>query len=390
MLAARTRQTSHAVRVAVVDPPSYTPPYDHALASALAARGHDVDLLTSRFLFGAAPKPDGYRREELFLPLSGRLLAARPRSRMRALAKGVEYVPSAVRLLRRLDALRPDVVHVQWLPLPRYDRAWLRRVARKYPTVLTAHDVFPRRAGQLRAWGEALGLVDGIVVHSDRAVERLVGAGVDRARVVRIVHPVFEASNGRVAAAPRGHTLLFFGLIRAYKGLDVLIRALPEVAREISDVRLVVAGDPMDTVAPLRRLAAELGVDDRVEWRLRFLGEDELLRLMDEAALVVLPYRDLDSSGALATALGYGRPVVVTDVGSLGDIVREFRGGRVVPPDDAPALATACVELLADPALLDASFRGTADARRVLTWEAAAAEHERVYEAAGRARGVRE
>jgi glycosyltransferase involved in cell wall biosynthesis len=389
MLAARTRQTSEAVRVALVDPPSYTPPYDHALASALAARSHDVDLLTSRFLFGSAPKPDGYARDELFLPLSARLLAARPRSRARAIAKGLDYVPSTVRVLRRLDALRPDVVHVQWLPLPRYDRAWLRRAARRYPTVLTAHDVFPRRSGQLRAWGEALGLVDRIVVHSDRAVEQLVAVGVDRTRLVRILHPVFEASNDRVAPPPRGETLLFFGLIRAYKGLDVLIRALAEVARRVSDVRLVVAGDPMDAVAPLRELAAELGVDERIEWRLRYVADEELLKLMDEAALVALPYRDLDSSGALATALGYGRPVVVTDVGSLGNIVREFRCGGVVPPDDASALAEACVELLADPAALDAAFRGTADARRALTWEAAAAEHERVYEAAVLARGVR-
>ncbi len=390
MLAARTRQTSEAVRVALVDPPSYTPPYDHALASALAARGHDVDLLTSRFLFGSAPKPDGYRREELFLPLSGRLLAARPRSRVRALAKGLEYVPSSVRLLRRLDAQRPDVVHVQWLPLPRYDRAWLRRVASKYPTVLTAHDVFPRRAGQLRAWGEALGLVDRIVVHSERAVEQLVGVGVDPSRIVRIVHPVFEASNGRVAAPPRGRTLLFFGLIRAYKGLDVLVRALPEVAREVADVRLVVAGDAMDAVDPLRELAAELGVDDRVEWRLRFLPEEELLQLMDEAALVALPYRDLDSSGALATALGYGRPVVVTDVGSLGDIVREFDAGLVVPPGDVPALSAASVKLLTDGQLLADAFGGAARARRTLTWNAAAREHERLYETVLRARDVGE
>jgi glycosyltransferase involved in cell wall biosynthesis len=228
--------------------------------------------------------------------------------------------------------------------------------------------------------------VDAIVVHSERAVEQLVDAGVDRSRVVRIRHPVFEASDGRSAPPARGHTLLFFGLIRAYKGLDLLIRALPDLAREVADVRLVVAGDPVEPVEPLRTLASALGVDERIDWRLRFLPEGELLDLMDDAALVVLPYRDLDSSGALATALGYGRAVVVTDVGSLGEIVREFDAGLVVPPADAAALAAASARLLTDGELLATASRGAARAREALTWDAAAREHERLYEAVVRAR----
>ena len=110
---------------------------------------------------------------------------------------------------------------------------------------------------------------------------------------------------------------------------------------------------------------------------------------MDDAAEVVLPYRDLDSSGALATALGYGRPVVVTDVGSLGEIVREFDAGLVVPADDAGALAAAAARLLSDGELRASASRGAARAREALTWETAAREHERLYEAVARARGVR-
>ena len=118
-----------AVRVAIVDPASTTPPYDHSLASALARRGHTVDLLTSPFPFGPVPEPVGYRRDELFLPVSGRILARNPRSRSRFVVKGLEYLPSVRRLLRRLRELEPDVVHVQWLALPRLDMRWLRRVA---------------------------------------------------------------------------------------------------------------------------------------------------------------------------------------------------------------------------------------------------------------------
>lgn len=376
------------MRVVLLDPASYTPPYDHGLASALAARGHDVHLLTSRFLYGRSPDPAGYAREEVFLPLTSRFLALAPRARLRALAKGLEYPASVARASRRIERLRPELVHVQWLPLPRFDLAWLRRLVRRYPTVLTAHDVVPRRSGNLESWREILGLVDAVVVHSARAVEQLAALGVARDRLTRIVHPVFAAPPGHVPRPPRGRTLLFFGLIRAYKGLDVAVRALAEIVREAPGARLVVAGDPVDPVAPVEELARDLGVADRIEWRLRFLDEREVAELMDEAAVVVLPYRELDSSGVLATALGFGRPVVVTDVGSLGDIVREFRAGLVVPPGDAGALAEACIRLLADPELLSGAFRASEEARRALTWTAAAAEHEHLYERVVRARAA--
>ena len=141
---------------------------------------------------------------------------------------------------------------------------------------------------------------------------------------MRIQHPVFES--GLEPTPPSGRTILFFGLIREYKGLDVLLRALAEVP----DARLVVAGDPLDPVEPLQRLAAGLGLADRVEWRLGFLPDEQIPPLMAEATLVALPYRKIDSSGVLATALGHGRPAVVTDVGGLPDAIRDFGAGRVV------------------------------------------------------------
>ena len=367
------------MRVALLDPPNFTAPYDHSLACALAARGHDVHLLTSPDLVGSAREPEGYRREETFLPLSGRLFRRRPRSRLRLLAKGVEYVPSVWSSRRRLGALRPDVVHVQWLGIPRYDVRWLRRLARRFPTVLTAHDVLPRRAWNARAWGEALALVDRVVVHSPRAVEQLVEIGVAPERVAVIAHPVFEADPGYQPREPEGETLLFFGLIRGYKGVDVLLRALPRVAERVPEVRLVVAGRPLEPVAPLREVARAVGVEERVEWRLRFYTPPEIPSLLEEGAICVLPYRRLDSSGVLATALGHGRPVVVTDVGSLGPIVADHRAGRVVPPEDPEALADACVELLTDRDALAAAARGARAASDSLTWDAAAAEHERIY-----------
>jgi glycosyltransferase involved in cell wall biosynthesis len=357
------------VRISLADPVSYTLPYDRSLAEALARRGHEVDLFAASFAFAELPPPTGYREHDVFFTRSARLLRGNPRSRLRFLSKGLEYVPNARRLRKEIAGLDPDVVHVQWLGLPRYDLRWLEAVQRDRPVVFTAHDVLPRRtAGKIDLWRRVFETVDRVVVHGASAVDQLAELGVDRGRIVRIPHPVFEPS--REIAPPQGSTLLFFGLIRESKGLDLLIRALPAIARGVPEVRLVVAGDPIEPAQPFQKLARELGVAERIEWRLRFLAEHEIADVMEEAAVVVFPYRQIESSGVLATALGHGRPVVVTDVGSLGDTVRELGAGAVVPPEDPDALAEACVAQLREPAA------GSTD---LFTWEHAAEAHERLY-----------
>lgn len=370
------------MRIALVDPASFTPPYDHGLAAALARRGHDVHLLTSVFAYDRPPEPDGYRRHELFLPLSTRLTRRMGRTPVRVPLKALEYGPSVLRLTRRIAALEPDVVHLQWLPLPRADVYWVRRVARRRPTLLTAHDILPRRRGQMGAWTAALRAVARVVVHSQRAVEELVGIGIPRERLATVTHPIMTPRPGVELRPPSGKTLLFFGLLRGYKGLDVLVTAYERLLGDVPDARLVVAGEPLESAEPVREQARRLGVDGRIDWRLRYIADAEIPALMAEATAVVLPYRKLDSSGVLATALGHGRPAVVTDVGSLGEIVRDFEAGCVVPPGDADALAGACAALLTDAEALAAAYRGTGRARSALTWDAAAAAHERLYEEA--------
>jgi glycosyltransferase involved in cell wall biosynthesis len=354
------------VKIALLDPPSYSPAYDHHLAASLGARGHEVELITSPFAFGEPPAPEGYERRELFLPLSGRLVRRAPRSRLRLPLKALEYTPSIARLLLHLRRGRPDVVNVQWLPAGTRDLVWARRLPR--PRVLTAHNVLPHEGeADVEERRRLYRAFDRVVVHTQRGAEELERFGVSAEHIVRIPHGTFDGP----VEPPKGRTLLFFGLIRRYKGLDVLVRALPEVR----DAKLVVAGDPLDAVEPIRQLAADLGVSDRVDWRLGYLPQQEVETLMRQSTIAVFPYRGGESaSGALATALGHGRPVVVTE--ALGEIVRAYGAGAVVPPDDPSALAHAINELLDDPA---EAFRGTQKAREALSWSAIAEAHERLY-----------
>src|SRR5204862_432527 len=113
--------------------------------------------------------------------------------------------------MARLEALEPDIVHVQWLPRPELGRRWIRRI--RTPSVLTAHDVVPRRERARAVWPGLLGWFGRVVVHSQHAVGQLAELGVDARR---IPHPVFEGLE--VLPPPQGKTLLFFGLIREYQG----------------------------------------------------------------------------------------------------------------------------------------------------------------------------
>jgi glycosyltransferase involved in cell wall biosynthesis len=343
--------------VVIADPPAFTPAYDHELAAALARAGADVELVTSPFRFGDAPRPDGYRRTESFYRLSSRLFG---RSPLRLPVKAFEHLPGTVSLLRR----RPDVLHVQWLPAPEIDALLFRP---RRPSVFTAHDLLPRRTRHKPdLWRRLLDRFDRVVVHSQHGRGALAGLGVE-AHV--IPHPVFPSDPPRL---DDGRTLLCLGLIRPYKGLGDAIAA----AKQVEGVRLLVAGDPLEPVDGYRAAAGDLA-----EWRLGYLPEAELHRALGEATVALFPYRpELDQSGALLQALGAGVPAVAYDVGGIAEPVRRFGAGRVVPAGDVDALADAVRALLDDPAALETARAGARRAREELTWDAAAAAHLDLYE----------
>jgi len=136
-----------------------------------------------------------------------------------------------------------------------------------------------------------------------------------------------------------------------------------------------VAGAPREPIDGYRAAAG-----DRAEWRLGYLSDEEIDRALGETTVAIFPYRpEIDQSGALMRALGAGVPAVVYDVGGLGEPVRSFGAGRVVPPGDVEALTEAVRELLDDPHALERARGGAKRARHELTWDAAARAHLDVY-----------
>jgi glycosyltransferase involved in cell wall biosynthesis len=364
------------MRVHIVDPSAYTPPYDHALCSALAAAGANVELYTSRFAHGKVAPADGYERHELFY----RAARFARGDRARRLLKLAEHVPDMLRYRRAARAA--DVVHFQWLPVQHLDRRLLpsNRAAsgERRPLVLTAHDVLPRepRAGQREAQRRLYGRFDAVVVHSEHGRERLTRElGVPESRVHVIPHGALTHLAQGPAVTPPFETdrpvVLFFGLLRPYKGIDVLLEAW----HGIEDAELWIVGMPRMDISALRASAPA-----NVRFDARFIDDCELRAYFARADLLVLPYHEADQSGVLFTALAFAKPMLLSDVGGFGEVAATG-AARTVPAGDPRALHDALIELLGDPAALNSlAARASAAAAEEYSWEDIARRTLALYE----------
>jgi glycosyltransferase involved in cell wall biosynthesis len=173
---------------------------------------------------------------------------------------------------------------------------------------------------------------------------------MDESRLHVIPHGAFEhyralASTDRQSSSAK--RLLFFGNLQPYKGVDILLQAFSRLSEDAAaSTRLMIAGRPIMDPKPLFELARQLGIEDRVDWDLRPIPEEEVAQLFRDSAAVVLPYREIDQSGVLMTAIAFGKPVIATTVGGIPETVQDGVHGYLVPAGDADELARAASRLL--------------------------------------------
>ncbi len=314
--------------------------YVEGLAAALAEAGLDVTVLSRS---GAEYEGSGFRvLRDLRDP-------GRPVSRaVWALDRTLTSLLNGA--ARNRECRRGyDLCHIH-LMAPPIDRFLMRGT--RIPTVITVHDVRPHE----QRWWEVgssfqsiYSRAAGLIVHSKHNAQALLDRyDLDPGKVAVVPHGFQPTSDSE--RIPQGEARSHLGLpsdvplalalgsIRADKGLDTALRAL----RAIPDWHLVVAGSGPE--APrLRELAREMDLDDRIHWRIEFIPDELVGTYFRAADIVLLPYKPSfeSQSGVLFQAYRYHVPVVVTDVGSLGDTVRQDGAGLVVPPDSPGLLADA-------------------------------------------------
>lgn len=333
--------------------------YAAGLARGLADAGSHVALLTRDHGLEFGGDVD-----EMRSALHDRLDGRAPAWTMPGRSGDARTLPAVARFRARRRAFAPDLVHFQQAVLndPRLVVAAGIRPGRY---ALTIHDVeiHPGDTQPSRARREAerrlvrrAGLV---FVHAEALVDGLRRTTRTRAPIEVVPH---GAHVPPARPLPDRPTVLAFGRISAYKGIDILLDAAPRLWERVPEARIVISGEG--------QLPAHPALDEpRVEVRNEHVPERGIPDLFADCTCAVLPYIEASQSGVGSRAKGYGRGLVVTDVGGLPELAAGG-AGLVVPPRDPVALADALADILLDRDLaerLGAAARATLEAEA--SWE---------------------
>lgn len=259
---------------------------------------------------------------------------------------------SFIAAARAIRAWKPDVVVFQWWH-PFFAIAYasivfmIRNCGAR--VVYLCHNVLPHESSPIDRllFHIAFRRVGRFMVHSNEDARNLAALKKD-ARITVHPLPLFDAfpkgrytrDESRGALGVDGNVVLFFGLVRAYKGLDLLLDAFAELVASM-DATLLVVGEFYESEEKYRDRIRDLGIGARVKVIDRYVPNEEVERYFVAADVVALPYRSATQSAIAQMAFGFDKPVIVTAVGGLPDVVEDGVTGFVVPPGDTHALAGA-------------------------------------------------
>lgn len=334
----------------MVDPSLFTGAYDARLSQGLEASGLRPIWATRRLRDDEQDELGATRRRALFYRWTDG-----PRRRSGGgwrVLKAIEHCIGIGRLLRAVVRDRPLAVHFQWLLIPTLERFAIRRLRRHVPVVVTVHDVEPfngkRVARAQRAgYDRALAAADKLIVHTAAGRDTLEERGLARERIAVIPHGLLATGRDRLRRQIDGNarwTIVQFGKIQHYKGVDLLVEALGRLGPAERDaIRVIVAGEPLIDVTPLTARAATLGLSPATfDLRPGYLAADAVEALLTEADAFVFPYRMIEASGAFMLVAAAGKWIVASRLGAFVDLIGDDgETGELFHPNDVDALAAA-------------------------------------------------
>lgn len=268
-------------------------------------------------------------------------------------ANPVNWIHAASKIKR----LQADLVIIQWWHPYFAPCYWaLTRMLGKKKIIFVCHNVFPHERFPLDRMLTKMVLKRGnaFIVQSGKDAEDLQMI-LPGAKYEQAVHPTYNAFKFENMSKERARellditekekVLLFFGFVREYKGLKYLIQALPRITERCEDVRLFVVGDfgGAENREAYERLMEENGVRSHITICDGYIPDREIEKFFAACDLVVLPYVSATQSGIVQIAYGFEKPVVVTNVGGLPDVVEDGKTGYVVEPQNPMVLADAVV-----------------------------------------------
>jgi glycosyltransferase involved in cell wall biosynthesis len=346
------------LKVVQLDPCSLTPYYNVALCNALAEANCYVRYVTSTFLYDLTlPHSETYYTDITYFSHLKQISLIEYPLRRRAM-KLFSYWRGHQNFLRSLVADRPDVVHIQWCRFPLLDHPLVSRIqALDISVVHTVHDVHPLFwYAHVDGLAAIYSCADRLIVHSasnrKALITRYPQLDEDRIRVISHIAPthfskeVSRSDARKVLKIPENAIVaLFYGSIRPYKSIETLIEAYLLARRYCPNLWIVVAGR-LEYTKPAKALR-KLHSQSQSVIRLEYIPADQTEVYHRAADVAVFPYQSVSQSGALITAMGFGLPVIVTNVGAMPETIDG--NGWIVPPNDADMLAKVLVDAACDP-----------------------------------------
>ena len=354
------------------------------IASALAA-SINVEFISFKRIYPGFLYPGGDLRNDSTFPT--------PNTKGLQVRRRLTWYNPVTWVLEAMGT-KADLLHAQWwsLPLvPVYLCICGIFKLRSRPIVFTIHNVLSHERSRVYKTASQLlfKLGDHFIVHTKKNRRQLISLyGIKSELISVIPHGSLDFQvrdkidpatvRHELGITPNRRVILLFGAIRPYKGIDTAIKALPQVVQEIPEAVLLVAGKLWQSWDPYQLLIERLKVGNSVNAVLDYVPAGEVYKYFEAADLVILPYSRFDSqSGVGSTAVGFRKPMIVSDVGGLPDLVQDNR--FIVPPDDPPALARAIIGCLSDAKRLATMTAGMEELAASMSWSAIAPKTITIY-----------
>lgn len=269
---------------------------------------------------------------------------------------------SYLKTVRFIKAKLPDVVIVQWWnPFFAFAyRSILGHIEKHCKVIILCHNILPHDKLPLRniLTRMALKKGDAYIVHSKSDSDKLLQVVPD-AKYVQTVHPTYDVFNAnnvcqadareKLHISPDSQTLLFFGFVRKYKGLEYLLKAMPIIIEALPKCMLLVVGDILESEKEdYMQYIKATGCEKSIKLVSNYVPDSEVECYFAACDLVILPYLSATQSGIVQIAYGFNKPVIATNVGGLPDVVLDGVTGYLVPPCDHEALADAAIHFFKD------------------------------------------
>lgn len=359
--------SSPPIKVYMMDLWAYVPYYDGYLARSLRAVG--VDLTMGSISYHRDPnyfRRNGIETDPGCCDVVARLRISSPL--LRQSLKFLEFCVNSSALAFRFAFRKPDILHVQYIPLLQRGlpfELWFLKYVRwlGVPIVYTVHNVLPQDTGERykKFYQRAYPLADLLICHNQAAWTRLVEEfSIDPKRIRVVPHgpmfydgrrPAVAEARARMELPPDQCVVLWQGVVVPYKGINFLLDAWSRIQASGANARLIIAGTgDARLLQGIREKVHALRVEKTVRLELRFLPVEELTRFYQAADIVVYPYKDITTSGALLTGISYAKTIVASNLPPFREMLQDGKNAALVEYEDVDGLAKTLARLIQDPA----------------------------------------